>query len=717
MARRLIGITTGFAVSVLALATAAEARAFLQAEPASSTDNDAAETTVVVTGKTPAVVHKADRTVYDLKDNLQATTGTVADTLNTLPSVAVTTDGNVTVRGQGSVQILVDGKPVTALKGANRANTLQSMPANSISKIEVVTNPGAQFRSDSATVINIITKQSSRRGGTGDAIVNIGQEGRYNASVNGTYGFGRLSLNGGLSLREDGRQTTSHTDRTHYGTDGAPLSLMQEDYRLVSHLRIGTLDAGLSYVLSDTDSLALNSQLSVRRFGRQINDRIRVYDAEATLLSDTLTTSAGPEDQDNRSLNLIYKHKGRRDGETLNFSLRHEEVDPYSDRAYLAQDYNSLVETGTYRIVRNGRQLTDALSGDYVLPLSGDRQWTAGLDIENSLNQSGYVAEVADLSDVTSFTSDSSRFFIGQALSAGYFTYQAPLGKWMVQGGLRVENMLTRLRQGRLDPITETSDVQWNPSLYLSRDLTDANGVKLSYSRRIERPTPYDLNPLFNITGGQDIFIGNPYLKPSQIQSYEAGYSHSARPFSYEATLYYRRSENTITDYVYFLSDTTLVTRRENAGQSRAGGLDLSLDANPTPTISYSLSADIYYNELDAFLAGVETHHSGTSVNGKASLTWKPDKGEDFQLTVQTYGRTLSAQGTQSGFTLTNLSYSRELSARLKVTATGYNIFNTGRYLNTSQTTQVRDDTRAVFRGHIFYVGLAYKLGAVKSGD
>ncbi|MFT4075044.1 MAG: TonB-dependent receptor [Asticcacaulis sp.] len=717
-------VAAGVAVSALAMATTVQGHA-LQDQPGAKAmntvpaDDADTSTTVVVTGKTPPVIHKADRTVYDLKDNPQAATGNLSDVLNTLPSVNATPDGNVTIRGQGSVQILIDGKPATAMKGANRANSLQSLPANTVSKIEVVTNPGAQYQSNSAAVINIITKQSQKRGAAGDLTVNAGPENRFNAAVNGNWGLGKLTLNGGLSFRQDGRSTVSHTDRTHSDADGAPLSVMQEDYRLVGSVRVMTLDAGLAYAVSDKDSLSLSGQLSKRRLSRHITDRIHLYDGNNVLTSDTLTTSAGPEDQDSSSLNMGYKHKGSREGETFNLSLRHEEFDPFSDRSYSVRGIDDLAEMSAYRIMHSGHQLTDELSGDYVLPLSGDRQWTAGFDYESSRDQSyNYTANINLRTQAeTADDSQTNGFLIEQTLSASYVTYQMPVGPWSLQGGLRVENMLTRLRESRLVPYTEISDVQWSPSLYFNRQLTDDNAVKVSYSRRIERPTAYDLNPVISNTGSQDFFIGNPYLKPAEIQSLEAGYSHSDRPFSYEATLYYRRNNNSITDYSYFLSNTVLVSTRENAGKGSAGGLDMSLDANPTAKISYSLSADVFYNELEAFISDVQTKHSGMSYESKASFTYRPRAFEDIQLSVQSYGRILTAQGTQSGFTLVNLSYSRQLTQRLKLIATGYNILDTGRYTNITQTSQLRDQTRARFQGQIFYIGLGYKLGAAKADE
>ena len=204
----------------------------------------APSTTVVVTAKTPPVVHKIDRSVYDLKNNPQATTGSVSDVLATLPSVTVDANGNVSVRG-GSVQVLVDGKPSAALKGANLATALQTMPANRIAKIEVITNPGAEFHTDAATVINIITRPATGKAPTGTLIVNAGAQARYNAALSGEAGFGKWTFSGGLSQREDQRSNYINVDRITTTPASSDVTWMRTLMRLFSAKWVSKAPAGV----------------------------------------------------------------------------------------------------------------------------------------------------------------------------------------------------------------------------------------------------------------------------------------------------------------------------------------------------------------------------------------------------------------------------------------------------------------------------------------
>jgi outer membrane receptor for ferrienterochelin and colicin len=155
-----------------------------------------APTDIVVTGERPAATSSIDRKSYSVGHDLQAGSGSVADILRNLPSVDVDAQGNVSLRGDQNVQILIDGKPSTSMNGANRAETIQQLPASSIDRIEVMTNPSAQYKPDgSSGLINIITKRSRKPGRSGTAQASVGTNGRFNLGVTGAYNEGPISVN------------------------------------------------------------------------------------------------------------------------------------------------------------------------------------------------------------------------------------------------------------------------------------------------------------------------------------------------------------------------------------------------------------------------------------------------------------------------------------------------------------------------------------------
>ncbi|WP_162149141.1 outer membrane beta-barrel family protein [Asticcacaulis benevestitus] len=674
--------------------------------------------TVVVTGKTPPVVHKIDRSVYDLKDSAQAQTGSVGDVLNTLPSVSVSPDGSLNVRGTGSVQVLVDGKPSASYRGANLANTLQSASANGIAKVEVITNPGAEFRTNASIIINLVTKKSSGQAPAGDLVVNVGEGGRSNGSLSGSGGIGRWTFSAGLNWRHDHRMSIARTDRLVTQDDGGFGSHMNEVYRISSPFDIRVYDAGMGYAISDTDTFNLNGQVATRTRPRTTEDRIQFLDAAGKMITDSVTHGDGPQHFNSRSLTATYKHKGSHDGETLTVQARHEEDDNLQDFRFVEADTLPLLMARDYRRSRVEHPRINELSIDYIRPLGTDRQFKAGMEFEVDREAaSTYSAEIdtnagAEIVD----PSQTNAFWSQQTLSAAYADYQMPLGKWTVEGGLRLESLQTQLRSTPTSPLFSTRDTEWSPSFFFSRTLSEKSKIHVSYSHRIDRPKPNQLDPTPQNLDAQDVYIGNPGLKPQQTESIEAGYDYTTKQFSFTGAIYSRQTHNSIVDYAYYRDpeDTVLVSSYENADHGAADGVSMSFDLKPKGMFRYNVSTDLYYNELEASVAGILTRHSGVSHNIKASVTFVPSRADTFQANLQLRGKALTALGSYSGVAGLDLSYSRKISPRLKLVVTAQDVLKGAHYYHRNDTPQYYDHTYAQFPSRILFVGLAYKLGAVR---
>ncbi len=676
------------------------------------TNGSSDSTTVVVKGKTPDVVHKIDRSVYDLRNSPQAATGSVSDVLATLPSVNVDQNGGVSVRG-ASTQVLIDGKPSAALKGANLATALQSMPANTVAKIEVITNPGAEFHTDAATVINIITRQSLGGSSSGTLIANIGTAGRHNATLSGQVSRDKWTFTGSLSSRQDQRSNYVDVDRI----TSAPSHFVQAS-RVKVHIYATQLDGGVTYAASDRDSFSLNGDVSIRIRPRVDSSRFVFLDPSNIVTSDSTTSDRGRQYFNSASLDGQWKHKGQRDGETFTLLAHHEEDENLRDYRY--DDVSALPAAPDvlYRRAHGSRELTDNLSGDYVLPLGQDQQFKAGFEEQSDQSEDRNTA--TDTVGGTEIVNAalSNRFLVGQTLDAAYVDYQQPFGKWIAEAGLRLETMRTKLQQTREDAPIRTWDVQWSPSLYLNRSLGDNGKLRFSYSHRIDRPDAESLNPLDYVLDAQDIQVGNPYLRPGQTESFEAGYDYTTRAVTFNGTLYARQTRDTITEYTYYRhpGDTVLIISLINAGRGSQDGLDLSLNLHPAGKLSYSLNSDIYgLSQTAPVSATASQRQSILTHNSKATIDWAVTDRDTVEIQALLNGKSLSAQGTNSGTNLLNLTWSRKINPRLKLVGTATDILNSVRIRQIVQTDQYRDNTLIRIPGRIVYIGLTYKLGAVAS--
>ena len=669
----------------------------------------AAPVQVVVTAKTPPVVHKADRTVYDLGANPLAATSTIADILDTLPSVAVDPAGGVNVRGTAA-QILVDGKPSAALRGDNLAAALQTLPAGTIARIEVITSPGPEFHSDAPVIINLITRKAGARPQL-EIDTAAGSQGRYKGTVSMSGAAGPWTLSGRLGFTQDIRDNIDGETRTLLDPDGTVASRLTSNGGIFIPYGAVSADGSATDTFDDRNSLTIEAQANERRRPRTGHTRFITDDATNTVVADMTTDDQARQVFNDQTLSGTFLHKGRRDGETFTLQARHEEDDNLSDDRLRNLYALPVAPDDVYRHRRTNREFDDELTGDYILPLGKDEVLKAGFDLEADLGQRFNFDTTSDPATgvETPDATSGARFLIDQNLAAVYADYSHPLGPWVIEAGLRLEQQKTRLRPLREAAATRINDTQWAPSLGLNRDIDDATSVHITYDRHIRRPAPDELNPLPWI-GPLDTFIGNPHLRPARIDALEAGYAYTTKPLTFSATLYDRALYGDFVDYSYYLSpqDPALVTGVENAGRTRTLGLDASLDMQLTKQWGYSLSSDVSQARQSERGGPMRTLVTQLS---RLALRFDPDTADDLQLRLAVNGRTLLIDGEQGGHSQLNLSYSRTLSKALKLVVNMTDVAAGNRTLTHRVTPEFIDDTAVVIPGRLIYVGLHYKLG------
>lgn len=236
---------------------------------------------VVVEGRRPTFTAKLDRKVFRVGQDVMATSGSAADVMQNIPSVEVDMDGTVSLRGNENVTILIDGKPSAMMSAKMRGDALNQLGASSIERIEVITNPSAEYKPDGVSgVINIVLKKDAMEGLNGVLSGNVGSYGRNNAGVNLNYGLKRLNLFGGYTFRRDRYDHTINDHRT------SPTDIInQTTYGLgrpVSH----TIRLGMNANLTGHDVVEMAGSYNRRRFQR--NEWV---ESETTDMKGTLTDS------------------------------------------------------------------------------------------------------------------------------------------------------------------------------------------------------------------------------------------------------------------------------------------------------------------------------------------------------------------------------------------------------------------------------------------
>ncbi len=702
-------------VGVLLAAPAAQA----QTAPASPPPAPAAPTGsatvsgVTVTAATPPMKSSIDRRSYSVAGDLQATNGSIADALKRIPSVEVDLDGNVKLRGDSSVTILIDGKPSGIMKGPGRADALSQLPADQIERVEVLTNPGADFSPEgTGGVINLVTKKSrtSGAGVSGSVQASTGTGGRNKGGLNWAYNSKKLSLSANAGFWQFDTEFDSVDDRTLGGafrrrsTSTAALTGAGGYARLAGDYE---LDA----------SNRISGELNVFGYGptSEVRSRYENYDALGAL-----TSATGRRGQsDNSAASLGASLTWRRDftGEDHNFTL---EISGDRDKSDNASDYELFAVTplapSSFEATDNKGSSNELnIKGDYSRPMPGEARLKAGFEYQDSRDDNDNVLSKGPSKSLLAIDlTRSHRLIFDETVGSAYLTYERPLGDLTVLAGLRFETATDDLNLLTTGLKTSHGYDRFYPSLHLDYRLSDASRLKASYSLRIDRPGANDLDPFLIYVDAFNYRRGNPDLEPSETRSWEASYEYRQQRNYYLATVFWRQTDNGVTDQLVDLGGGVLLTTKANLAQNRSGGLELVVNRSLTKALTLNLTGTGFYNQIDSGSSGVGSDRAAWSVSGRASFDWQVSPVDLFQLNAVANGKRITPQGFTDPTYTVNLGYRRKLNERWFVTVTANDIFDTldSRTVLDAPGLKGLSVRHGSNRG--VYVGLRYRFGAGK---
>ncbi|HEY3814493.1 MAG TPA: outer membrane beta-barrel family protein [Caulobacteraceae bacterium] len=675
---------------------------------------------VTVTAEQGGFKSSIDRKSYDLTKDLQAQAGgTIGDALNTLPGVSVDVQGNISIRGDGNVEILVDGKPSGMFSGPGRAQVLQSLPADQYERAEVLTNPSAQFSPNgSAGIINLITRKSHKPTSSGSLRVMEGanQHWRLGGAANLVAGPLSFNLNIGLANnRIDGGKSTITEGFDASGTPSFK-SIDADKVTDVQRFRFGT--AGVDYDLDDKTRLSAGLEYFG---GNEIGNGtspILLFDGSGapTLIEDRTEHISFPLSDLTGSLSYRRTFEGEQHDFTLSASSERMTLgapDDYIDTGVLPaapQSYEA--------VLYDGLTVKNTLKADYERPMPRGGQWKAGYELDDERDEQSH----SGFNDAPTPTgpldpAQTNRYHFDQTIQALYTTYQQPFGKFIVLGGLRYESTQLGIDQQTQHLVISRTAGRFYPSLHLSYQIDDAQQVTASYSQRIERPQPQDYDPFRAILGPLAQQQGNPNLRPQQTADYELGYQYKQGQTYYLATLYYKDNREGVTPVEQVLGGGVILTTQENLASSRSGGLELAASGKLLTTVTYNLSADAAWNEVDATPLGFAQRQTGSSLSGRGTVSWQATANDVLQANGFMNGRQLTAQGyTQPGSVLF-LGYRHKFDPHLSLFVTALDVFNTLSYRQDFDTPALHQEQVLQFRQRALLVGLTYSFGGAAKRD
>ena len=472
--------------------------------------------------------------------------------LRDVPSVQVDTEGNVSLRGDSDVTILVDGKPSALFSGPGRAQAIQAMSADQFERVEVMTNPSAsQTAEGSGGVINLISKRSRARATptlSGTLKAEVGSGDRYDLGGSGAYTAGALSLNGGVDYR---RGAYTRSIDTHYGIPDSltgELSPADQTQDQKQHDGDLTLNASVGYDIDATDHLEAAVTEETYRESRAQAALYRTDAMSGPLALDY--SSPGLHDDFLASTSESFGITRTLPGNASDLSVKlalsqgHESVSNVADYSY-----TNPVQPLLYQVQTRTSHFPELdLKIDYKTTLPNKARLTLGyegrFDWQGETEDGVQGVSAATAAEDSSF---SERFEFNQQVHALYLTYEQAVGSLTVQPGIRIEDTTLSTNLVSASEVGGQNYFNVFPSLHLDYAFDKNTDIRASYGRRIQRPDEYQLDP-FRIESSLTLYTaGNPDLKPSITDSFELGYEYRKSTTDIQATFFYRSKSNVFT--------------------------------------------------------------------------------------------------------------------------------------------------------------------------
>ena len=631
---------------------------------------------ITISGQPKIIENKIDKLVFNAERDLTSQVGVAIDILKKIPQISVDVDGNVELAGSSSIRFLINGKPSAAF-GSDITEVLQSIPASQIKSVEVITTPGAKYdASGLGGIINIILKKNNSQGVNGNLSLTVGTR-----TENGSFNFnareGKFGMNAYISGNAQLKaQTLSSSDRLTNDTSANTTVLLHQAGS--GNAQRSGYQTGFGFDYDINDHNGITGALSFRNFGHvssgftnQVQD---TKDINGNIFSDIENSiySDNTFHFHNVDASLDYKKTFSKDGQELDMSVNTSSGNRsvIDDNYQYALPQDSLVYSTKGK--NPGTEKETELRLDYTQPIK--KNFLLGVGSKLSFYDIASNSDVLKLNGPGGYIKDnylSNILDYHQKVYALYAEMTFPIFNWFnAKIGERYER--TEISSYFSDAQQQVKIPGYNtfvPSIFFSKKLTDNSQLKLSYTKRIERPNYRDLNPFINTSDPKNLSTGNPNLTPEIGKRYELGYSVDMDKIgSFMVNLFYRVNDHDIQPYIvyypsYQVGDTTYtdvaLSTNQNIGRENNYGVNFFASAKFFSKLD--LRTNLFFYERHT----INTIDKGYNYN---SFNYQINLNADYQfsktLLAEFFGNFRSArheaQGTYPSFTTYSIAIRKQ---------------------------------------------------------
>ncbi|RDC66483.1 TonB-dependent receptor [Adhaeribacter pallidiroseus] len=675
---------------------------------------------VVVQGERSQMELSLDKKVFNVGKDLANQGGTAADILNNVPSVAVDGDGNVSLRGSGSVRILIDGKP-SGLVSFKGGSGLQQLQGSSIERVEVITNPSARYEAEGmGGIINIVLKKERKEGINGSFDVITGNPDNFGIGANVNYR--RKNLNFFVNYTASYRNAPGRGSlyQEVYRNDSTFITRQRSESKLKG--LNNSARAGLDYFFNPKNVLTAAYTYRLSKGKRFSDIEYLDYLSNTTnLQSITNRTQDETETEPNSEYALSYKKSFTREGHELNVDLRFLDNWEKSDQYYGQQTFNPDGNTfnGPYILQRSLNDETEKqllAQIDYVQPFGKDGKLEAGLrsSSRDMTNNYSLTEQIAD-GPWNPLDSLTNNFLYEENIHALYGIVGNKSGKFTYQAGLRAEwtGVTTTLK--KTNEVNDRSYANLFPSVHLTYDLPKQHALQLSYSRRVRRPQYNDLSPFMTFSDNRNFFSGNPDLNPEFTDAYELGHIKYFDKGSVSSSIYYRYTIDKILRIRRVDAQGYSSTLPENLATEDSYGAEFALSYNPFDWWKIDGSFNFFRAMIDGKNLSEDFQSDTYSWFVRKTSRFTLWKNTDFQLRGNYQAPQQMPQGKQKGIAALDLALSRDiLKNNGTLTLNVIDVFNSRRFRSTFEGDNFYTESNSQGRLRQVNLTLNYRLHQAK---
>jgi ferric enterobactin receptor len=615
---------------------------------------------VVIEGEVALIENKVDRLVYNAEKDISIAGGDASDVLRKVPLLSVDIDGNPSLRGSSNVRVLINGKPTGTMAGSV-SDALKMIPAEEIKSIEVITSPSAKYDAEgTGGLINIITKKRTAEGMNGS--VNSGVNTR-NASLNANLGWKkrRMSINSSLGgnffIPQGGFTTFERYDQTVAG-----LRTFTQDGEFIGGRN--TYNGNISFDYDINAFHNINSSLRVNNFSFFGDNDVEVQFKDPGLMLDQIYNRVSSTRNGTTNFDWVADYKRTYDKKGKEFTAGTQVTRGVSlNRFNVEQLAEGLPIELAERSGNTGLNTEITLQMDYVHPLAKGNFETGAKTVLRNIN-SRFTYEFRDFGS-GEFIEDvnrSNQFIYDQNVLATYVSYNHKFNKdWEMKTGLRYEytDIKGDFVGGELPVKNEFHN--YVPNFTLVRNMKNFRSLKFTYSRRIQRPSLFFLNPFTDQSDPRNIRRGNPDLGPEESDQFEIGYNGFFKGVVINGALFYRNTRDVIQSLLFIDSNGVSVNTFGNIGQNNTAGINMFGQLTLFNDLVIRGSFNGFYVMQSGEILGEKLKNNDFQYNIFLQSTYQFKGGYALELFGLFNSQRVTLQGRNPAFSIHNLAFKKDL--------------------------------------------------------